>query len=213
MAGVEQRRQRVIAMTGQHVTDQAWGILLHKAREAAERTLGGHFLLFGAHDVALGFPPKWNADPKTGKQAPLTFGKALNYRDDRIVGDIKYLWEPNRHLELVTLAQAWHLTREERYALAIRAANDGIWDWDLVAGTLYLSPRWYAILGRSDGSEFAGEQEPSFWLSVVHPGDVQRVRPPARPPSCTWSGTARSTIPTASCTAAWAAFTCRRQAG
>jgi PAS domain-containing protein len=37
---------------------------------------------------------------------------------------------------------------EERYALAIRAANDGIWDWDLVSNTLYLSPRWHAILAR-----------------------------------------------------------------
>jgi hypothetical protein len=39
VAGVEQRRQRVIAMTDQHVTDQAWGILLHKTREAAETYL------------------------------------------------------------------------------------------------------------------------------------------------------------------------------
>jgi PAS domain-containing protein len=36
---------------------------------------------------------------------------------------------------------------EERYALAVRAANDGIWDWDLISDTLYLSPRWHAILG------------------------------------------------------------------
>jgi len=46
------------------------------------------------------------------------FGKAIDYRDAAIVGDIKYLWEPSRHLQLVTLAQAWHLTHEPRYAMA-----------------------------------------------------------------------------------------------
>lgn len=45
LAGVEQRRQRVIVMTDQHVTDQAWGMLLHKAREAAEHGLKQLLLL------------------------------------------------------------------------------------------------------------------------------------------------------------------------
>jgi len=44
-AGVEQRQQRVSAMVDQHVTDQAWGILLHKAREAAEHGLKELLLL------------------------------------------------------------------------------------------------------------------------------------------------------------------------
>ncbi len=37
-----------------------------------------------------------------------------------IVGDIKYLWEPNRHLELATLAQAWRLTGEQRFAQGVQ---------------------------------------------------------------------------------------------
>ncbi len=45
----------------------------------------------------------------------MLFGKTLNYRDEALVGDIKYLWEPNRHLHLVTLAQAYHLSKERRY--------------------------------------------------------------------------------------------------
>lgn len=89
-------------------------------REAADRILSGHFRLFGRREWALGFPPDWNRDPKTGTRAPLDFGKTLNYRDNRLVGDIKYLWEPSRHLELVTLAQAWHLTREPRFAQGCR---------------------------------------------------------------------------------------------
>jgi hypothetical protein len=82
---------------------------------AADRILAGRFDAFALREVALGFPPKWNQDPKTRISAPLRFGKTLNYRDERIVGDIKYLWEPNRHLALVTLAQAWRLSGEARY--------------------------------------------------------------------------------------------------
>ncbi|MBI4754065.1 MAG: alginate lyase family protein [Betaproteobacteria bacterium] len=93
-------------------------------RAAAERVLAGRFDVFALKSAALGFPPEWNRDPKTGTRAPLSFGKTLNYRDERIVGDIKYLWEPNRHAELVTLAQAWHLTGEARHAEGCRTLLD-----------------------------------------------------------------------------------------
>lgn len=93
-------------------------------RAAADRILAGRFDVFAMQDVALGFPPDWSRDPKTGAEAPRTFGKTLNYRDEAVVGDIKYLWEPNRHLELVTLAQAWRLTGEEKYAAGCRALLD-----------------------------------------------------------------------------------------
>ncbi len=91
---------------------------------AADRIIAGEFDVFALRPAQLGFPPAWNRDPKTGRVAPLTFGKALNYRDERIVGDIKYLWEPSRHAELLTLAQAWHLSRDERYAAACRSLLD-----------------------------------------------------------------------------------------
>src|SRR6185436_17396116 len=38
----------------------------------------------------------------------------------QLVGDIKYLWELNRHLQLVTLAQAYALSRERRYFDVLR---------------------------------------------------------------------------------------------
>ncbi|WP_129775414.1 heparinase II/III family protein [Peristeroidobacter soli] len=91
-----------------------------KYRCAADDILDGRFPVFAMSAAPLGFPPQWNRDPKTGRQAPLQFGKTLNYRDESIVGDIKYLWEPSRHAQLVTLAQAWHLTREDKYAEGCR---------------------------------------------------------------------------------------------
>jgi hypothetical protein len=81
----------------------------------ADRILAGRFRIF-ARDYALGFPPQWNVDPATGVRAPLDFGKRIDYRDERRVGNIKTLWEPSRHLELVSLAQAFALTAEPRYA-------------------------------------------------------------------------------------------------
>lgn len=91
-----------------------------KYRRAADEILDGRFPVFAMSAAALGFPPQWNRDPKTGRQAPLQFGKTLDYRDEQRVGDIKYLWEPSRHAQLVTLAQAWHLTHEDKYAEGCR---------------------------------------------------------------------------------------------
>jgi PAS domain S-box-containing protein len=52
--------------------------------------------------------------------------------------------------------------------LAVRGSNDGIWDWNLRDNSLYLSPRWKAILGFDDT-----ELENCFetFASRIHPGD------------------------------------------
>lgn len=95
---------------------------------AADRVLAGYYDVFALHNVQLGFPPKWNRDPKTGIEAPLVFGKTLDYRDERLVGDIKYLWEPNRHLHLTTLAQAYHLSGDVRYAEGVQILLESWFD-------------------------------------------------------------------------------------
>jgi hypothetical protein len=92
--------------------DHAWAFA---EINAAERILQGRWKIFALHDVPLGFPPNWNRDPLTGVQAPTVFGRSLDYRDESRVGNIKYLWEPSRHLELVTLAQAWRASGDRRF--------------------------------------------------------------------------------------------------
>jgi diguanylate cyclase (GGDEF)-like protein/PAS domain S-box-containing protein len=62
---------------------------------------------------------------------------------------------------------------EERYALAARGANDGLWDWDLAAGTLYVSPRWREMVGDSAADLVGG---PELWLDRVHPDDRAGLR-------------------------------------
>ena len=87
---------------------------------AADRIAEGRFDVFALGDVRLGAPPRWNRDPKTGVEAQLAFGMLLDYRDPRRVGDIKYLWEPNRHHHIVTLAQAHALSGDSRHFDVIR---------------------------------------------------------------------------------------------
>lgn len=82
---------------------------------AADRVAAGTLDVFALSCRNGPSAPRWNRDPRTGIEAPLTWGKRLDYRDRKCVGDIKYLWEVNRHLHLVTLAQAYALTRDSKY--------------------------------------------------------------------------------------------------
>jgi len=59
-----------------------------------------------------------------------------------------------------------------RYALAAQGAHDGLWDWDLAAGTIYYSPRWKEIVGCADPEVGA---DPAEWLDRIHPDDRARV--------------------------------------
>lgn len=62
---------------------------------------------------------------------------------------------------------------EERYALAVRAANDGIWDWNLKTNKIYYSPRWKQILGYKE-DEIGDESEE--WFKRVYGPDQKQVQ-------------------------------------
>lgn len=64
-------------------------------------------------------------------------------------------------------------TSEDRYALAVAAANDGLWDWDLEQDTVFYSARWKSMFGHSD-SEIGNS--PAEWFDRVHPQDVERLK-------------------------------------
>lgn len=151
-------------------------------RSAADRILIGRFDVFAMRDAALGFPPNWNQDPKTGMVVPLVFGKTLNYRDERIVGDIKYVWEPNRHLDLVTLAQAWRLTGESKYLRGFQTLLDSWFEqcpypmgvnWVSALESAVRLVNWsfaWHLLGGDESPLFAGAVGTEFrsrWLRSV----------------------------------------------
>jgi len=73
--------------------------------------------------------------------------------------------------ELEESRQELHAS-QERFELAVRGSNHGIWDWNLLQDTCYLSPRCEELLGYpQDGTRDAR----AFWTDEVHPGDLNRV--------------------------------------
>ncbi len=61
---------------------------------------------------------------------------------------------------------------EERFALAVRGANDGLWDWNLVSETVFFSERWKSIVGLG-ADDIVDRQQ--HWLERIHPEDRERV--------------------------------------
>ena len=75
------------------------------------------------------------------------------------------------------LAQHWreqHLARtalkgsEERLALALDSAQEGMWDWDMKSNRVFYSRRFCEMLGYSP-EDFGTDRE--AWLSRLHPED------------------------------------------
>lgn len=74
-----------------------------------------------------------------------------------------------------TLEQANEALRQsdDRYQLAVRGSSAGLWDWDMVRGTTFYSPRFKALLGYSD-EEFP--DLPSSLAAIMHQEDRPLVR-------------------------------------
>ena len=150
---------------------------------AGERIAAGKLTVFSVDCASAASPPQWNRDPKTGVEAPLTNGTLLDYRDRRLVGDIKYLWELNRHLHLVTLAQSYAFTDDPKY---LRVLREHLESW-LHACRYGLGPNWcsaleaairlinwsiaWQLVGGAGSALFAGAHGARFrdcWLNSVY---------------------------------------------
>ncbi len=62
---------------------------------------------------------------------------------------------------------------EQRYALAMSATNEGVWDWNLKTNQVYFSPRWKAILGYQEDEIGDSIDE---WINRVHPSSINQVK-------------------------------------
>jgi PAS domain S-box-containing protein len=119
-------------------------------------------------------------------QLPVIMVTALNHSEDIVtaleLGANDYVSKPidfpvalarirtqlsHKHAEQALLES------EERYALAARGANDGLWDWNLVRNSVYFSPRWKSMLGYQENEIGDSADE---WFSRVHEADREHVR-------------------------------------
>lgn len=92
--------------------------------------------------------------------------RVLQERIDTQQAELRTLGEQHRHAEAALRAS------EERFALALRGAHDGLWERDLEDGRVVLSPRWKSMLGYAE-DEFADRLD--TWRAHVHPQDLASV--------------------------------------
>ena len=87
---------------------------------------------------------------------------------------------PNRMIGLMIDVTEQKMTELElvqsdnRYALATRGSNDGIWDWNLQTGVLHVSQRFNEIVGLG-GAGHLHEDGWRFLQQLIDPDDHQRV--------------------------------------
>jgi len=161
----------------------------NKSEEAApycqvsDKILQGVLDVFDISEKFIGIPPDWNRDPLSGKYSPMVFGKTLDYRNEELVGDIKYLWEPSRHLHLVTLAQAYYLTGSEKHLKALKVHLVSWLDQcPYLIGPQWVSSlelairliNWYLVwqlIGGIESELFQGKEGEAFrdrWLKSIY---------------------------------------------
>jgi hypothetical protein len=95
---------------------QEW---LTRLVQRADAIAAHRFTFFNLENIDVGVPIAWNRDHASGIEAPTGFSASIDYRDARVAGDAKVVWEPNRHHQLVVLARAYRVTGNDRYAAAI----------------------------------------------------------------------------------------------
>jgi PAS domain S-box-containing protein len=79
-----------------------------------------------------------------------------------------------RQIKRAAISQRALRESEERYALAMEGANEGHWDWDVVADRLFCSPRMKVLHGQNADNSVGSGRE---WLGgvIMHPEDRLRV--------------------------------------
>src|SRR2546427_1518203 len=138
--------------------------------ERAEQICQHRFELLGHEGVDYGPEIDWHLDAVHGKRAPVRPWFQVPYLDFEQVGDSKVTWELNRHQHMVTLAKAYRLTEEVRYArelfaqwyhwLAQNPYPVGI-NWVSSLEVAFRSLSWLWVWSLLDGCSVLPQQFPS----------------------------------------------------
>ena len=108
----------------------------------ADAICRGTLTLLGT-TVDYGHQVRWHADPITGRDWPRVFHARIDiFGGAARYGDVKYVWELNRHQFLPTLGKAYRLTRDPRY---VAAGVQLIGDW-IKDNPYHLGINWASAL-------------------------------------------------------------------
>lgn len=97
-----------------------------------------------------------------------TFKKPVVNADGQVIGTVGFARDITSRKQMEEQLAA----SEERWELAISGTNDGVWDWNLQSGELFLSDRWKTMLGYQP-EEISNQF--SEWETRIHPDDVEKV--------------------------------------
>lgn len=87
--------------------------------DKAEKILAHKLSYFDLQDHYLETPINWHKDHATGMLTSLKAIMSVNYRDIKVNGDCKLVWEPNRHHQFVVLARAYKVSKNIKYAQGV----------------------------------------------------------------------------------------------
>ena len=151
--------------------------------DVAKEVLDGRLSVFGRAVPMRDGVPDWNADPVTGVRIPSTFGLYLDFRHVGAGIDIKFLWEVNRHLWWLPLAQSYALNGSMECLERIRALLTSWLDaCPYALGANWCSPvehgirliNWSAVwhlIGGSHSPMFCGDDGQRLlqrWLESIY---------------------------------------------
>jgi PAS domain S-box-containing protein len=97
---------------------------------------------------------------------------ARGYRDEQ-AGRVTRIYGAAQDITSQREIQHALAVSEERRRLAMEGAHEGLWDWDVQAGTAFHSPVFYQMVGLDRPRQPAAYDE---FLDHVHPEDRQQVR-------------------------------------
>lgn len=134
-------------------------------RERAERYRSDDLRVMTTRDSIL-MEESWRSGD--GERHAEVFKKPVIGDNGELLGTVGFSRDVTERKQMLrALAES-----EQRWSLAVTGANDGIWDWDLQAQTMYYSERWKAMSGYG-----VKELNDSFdaWYLRIHPDDHERV--------------------------------------
>lgn len=147
----ELRGHTVLSLQKDVVGPAQWESIAQAIRET-----GSQFLFAGCHRH------------KSGAEVPVEV--ASSYFES---GGRRYVLSIARDTSRRQALERAQGSREAQLHFALTEASDGLWDWDVVKGSVFFSPQLKRLLGYGPHEM---ESALDTWAQNVHPDDIQRVQ-------------------------------------